>query len=624
MTASPKNLNRRTSPHSPRSGPRATPPPSKPEGDLRLPLARNAMLLPWRCDPSAAADDLSFDEVRHAASAVGARPGAFLIGGGEPLKRRDLWELLAELARLRPANLGLCLSGAGLSDALVERLRSVGVQRVHVPFHCARQDAHDWLVGQPGALKAAHRAIRACVDAGLPVTAEIVLTRPTAPHVAETVAVLARSGVRAVCARRLMATDAPGTTFVPLSPRLSLLGPSLERAAAVALERRVRLSLRDLPICVAPRLRPLFAAVTSETWVMPDGSVQLRGDAGAGCPTCPERPQCAGVPQDYVARFGWEEFVDPRTVAVRVDECVDDQKAETPAGPLVFTWRGPHRVRCEACADTAEETPRAVQPYESTREVRARLVHTARYRPAVLRLVGADLLAHPEAAALVYDAVRLFRRVEVAGEASALVEWTDLDLRRLKDLGRIDVALYGPDADTHDAHCGIPGAFIAMQRGIEQLCVHTQIPAGAYAVVHDASMVHRFAEAWSRGRLPGEPRFRLSARGASLDDLVECAQTLPAGAARAALLAVLPRCLCESAGLVVDADGLNADAHECNNPQQRIHCGRSVPYQPGGADLIGEFDACQDATGPCAIPGCVGMAVGWQSTARSNRWMASI
>ena len=263
--------------------------------DLRLPLVRNEAILPLRYDPGAARDELSLSEILAAARAAGERPGAFVIGGGDPMRRSDLGEIVAELARLRPAHLGLYTAGHGVTTAVAQSLAAAGVKRVQVPFHCARQDAHDWLVGQAGALKTAHRAIRACVDAGLPVAADIVLTRPTMPHLAETVEVLARIGVRAVCVRRLAAENVDDLAFVPLSPRLSLLEKSLEDAAAAALQRRVRLRLRDLPLCVAPRLRPLFAAPDSERWVLPDGGLRARAEAGVGCATCPGSPHCAAA-----------------------------------------------------------------------------------------------------------------------------------------------------------------------------------------------------------------------------------------------------------------------------------------------------------------------------------------
>ncbi len=588
--------------------------------DLRLSLVTGFPTLAWRFAEASPREELAVSDILRTASAVAATPGAFLIGGGEPLLRTDLWELLSALARMRPLNLGVLTSGQGASESTVRRLRSVGVQRVSVPFHCARQDAHDWLVGRPGALKAAHRAIRTCIDADLPVGAEIVLTRPTIPHLTETIEVLARVGVRTICVRRLTAGEVDGPSFVPMSPRLSLLEESLTRAAETALQRRVRLTLRDLPLCVAPRLRPLFAAPGSEGWVKSDGTIVTRADAGYRCATCPDAPQCAGVPQDYGARFGWEEFVDPEAAAERVRDTVKDQQIEHPSQTMAFHWRGPQRVRCAACADAAPAESSA-PPQESTRVVRARLVQAALHRPALLRLVGADLLAHPQSALLIFDALRLFPRVEVAGEASAVVDWSDLDLRRLKDLRRIDVALYGPDAATHDAHCGIPGAFEAMQRGVERLRSQTSIQVGAYAIIHDACHVPAFASAWESGDLPGAPRFRLSSAGSSLDELVECARALAPGPTRSALLAVLPRCLWEQEGLALGSVAEVATLTQPDQAQHVIERGRSLPYHPCGSDPIGAFETCREEAQSCPRVGCPGTAVGWQSTARVKAWI---
>ncbi len=558
-------------------------------------------------------DELPSSDVLRAARAIGRRPGAFLVGGGDPLARADLPTLLHDLAGLRSNNLGLTTAGARMTTAVVHRLRDAGVQRINVPFHCARRDAHDWLVGQPGALKTALRAIRTCVDAGMAVTADVAVTRPTMPHLAETVDVLTRVGVRTISLRRLTAADVGASDFVLLSPRMSLLADDLERAATTALQRRARLVIRDFPMCVAPRLRRLFAGSDREAWLTADGVVDTRVPNGPGCPGCPGAPTCAGTPTDYVSRFGWEEFADSRVIAARVDESVDDQQSVEPSGTMVFSWRGPRRIGCQDCTD--EHPTRSL---EATRVVRARLVDAARYRPSLLRLVGAELLSHPAAAALLYDAVRLFPRVECAGEASAVVGWTDVDLRRLKDLHRIDVALYGPDAPSHDGHCGIPGSFAATLRAVDRLREHA-IAVGAYAIVHDASSARLFADAWTRGELPGAPRFRLAAGGSSLDELVECARELPAGAARSALLSVLPRCLCEEVGVRVDDAASGAPAESVESPFG-VAFGRRIETVPCGSDPVGAFASCRDGK-PCAVIGCPGTAVGWQQGTRSERWM---
>jgi MoaA/NifB/PqqE/SkfB family radical SAM enzyme len=585
-------------------------------GDLRLPLNRDTTRLPWRSAPAAPGDALSADEVVAFARAADDRQGAWLVGGGDPLARGDIAELLRILAALRPANLGLCTAGAGLGVDAVRRLRALGVARVCVPIHSARQDAHDWLVGRPGALKTALRAVRACVEAGMPVATEVVLTRPTAPHLAETIGLLARVGVRTVCVRRLTAHDLEPAAFVPLSPRLSLLAADLERAATVALGRGLRLSIRDVPVCAAPRLRPLFARPGTEAWVTARGVLATRGEDAVGCARCVGSPACAGVPLDYVARFGWEEFAEAEPAALRVGESVATQQAPRRSDAMALSWRGPRRVRCDACADHPGEGWGG--PPESTRAIRARLVEAARYRPAVLRLVGADVLAHPAAALLLFDAVRLFPRVECAGEASAIAGWSDLDIRRLKDLQRIDVALYGPDAGRHDGHCGIPGAFAATMRGVERLRALTPVAVGAYAVVHDARSIPLFADAWGRGELPGEPRFRLAAHGGSLDDVLACARAMAPGPARSALAAVLPRC----------AGARHAAADDGPRTEPRswitVAAGRRTDHVPSGSDPTGTFTNCRDDGEPCAVAGCPGAAAGWQRPTRVEQWTADV
>lgn len=576
--------------------------------ELRLPLTDAGCVLPWRAAARRDAGERPLAALIDLVNGAADQPGTLSIGGGDPLRRTDLRALLAALVERRPDGLGLCSAGHGVGPATVAGLRAAGVQRLVVPFHCARQDAHDWLVGEPGALRVAHRAIRAAVDGDLPVCAELVITRPTMAHLAETIEVLARLGVRAITARRLTEPDAPGAQFVTLSPRLALLEPHLERAAAVALERRVRLSLRDLPLCIAPRLRPLMATPDSELWLRAGGAAP-RAASGPGCHTCPGAPHCAGAPVDYVARFGWEELRSAGGAALRIHEDVGAQRAPRASAPMAFTWSGPRRLACAACGDGAADGA------ESTRVIRARLVVAARERPAVLRLVGAELLAHPEAPGLIADAVRLFPHVEVAGEASAVAAWSDVDLRRLKDVQRFDVALYGADAASHDAHCGIDGAFSAMQRAAQRLRTKANIRVGAYAVVHEARAVAAFAAAWEQSQVPGAPRFRLSPAGGSLDELIEAARTLPAGRARTALLAVLPRCLTVEAGLASGA----ADEAAPAAAQQQVHFGRSMAYDPCGSDPLGAFAPCANG-GTCATPGCPGRAVGWHSTARSQRW----
>ena len=190
--------------------------------------------------------------------------------------------------------------------------------------------------------------------------------------------------------------------FVPLSPRLSLLEKSLEQAAAVALERRVRLRLRDLPLCVAPRLRPLFAAPDSEVWVTAGRHACGRArEPASGCATCPGAPQCAGAPRRLRGALRLGGIRRPGAAAARVArERRRISSAARRRAPMVVhlartasgALRGLRRCAGRARRSSAAATNRRASCAPGWCEA-------ARYRPSVLRLVGADLLAHPQARA---------------------------------------------------------------------------------------------------------------------------------------------------------------------------------------------------------------------------------
>lgn len=570
----------------------------------------DSLRLPWRPQPQP--DSRPLDAAQLSARLAGFSPpqASLLLGGGEPFQRNDLSDLLVAASGSGARVVGLTTSGEGLNADRLAEARAAGLSWIVVPVHSSRSDAHDWLVGQPGAWKRALRAIRLSLEAELPVAVEVVVTRPTMPHLTETMALLAKVGVRSVTLRRLMQQDVDSAGFVGLSPRHSLLEPHLEAAATVALERRLRPVLRDFPLCVASRLRSLHAAVDSERWLRSDGTLQARSRSFPACLSCPGSSACLGAPADYVARFGWEEFAMPR---------LEPREEAAPArleGSLVFSWAGPPRLRCAACADDGDLHAAAPEGLEPTRAIRARMVQAARHAPARLRLVGANLLSHPGAAELLYDAVRLFPQVEVAAEAGPVADWSELDVKRLRDLARFDVALFGPDAPRHDGHCGIPDAFEEMERAVDRLRQEAGLEVGAYAILHDAAEVELYASAWEHGRLPGTPRFRLSSRGARLADLREVFARIPPGPAREALGLVLP--LCES-----PRSSAGDPVFGVEGTEEFVQWGRTVPYLPCGTDPVGAAVDCETGSGRCRIPGCPGSPAGWENSARSNQWMAN-
>jgi hypothetical protein len=580
-----------------------------------------------------------------ASSRAWRRAWGWLLSGGEPTLRPDLTDLVASLAADGAPRLGLATDGVALDrEVPIARLAGAGLKRVRIPFHCARPDAHDWLVGRRGAARHAYRAVRACVAAGLAVEAEVIVTRPTAPYLEETVEVLARAGARRILLRAPSWRRLSEADVIAVAPRLALVEPYLESAVGAAQRGRVAVSVLGFPACAAGRVAWAIASAAAERRVWPFATRSCdEADPGpepgvpAACAGCPGPPGCVGIPRDYVTRFGWAELDSERAAeptgrdaerphgsprasavpapppragrapATRVRFAVqqaargrlggDPLAGMTPAAPassIRMVFAGPSRVACPQCGDPAGGGP------EPSRAIRNRLVRAAQEGAPVLRVASAGTLAHPQAADLLREATRLsFAGVEAAGEGSALDEWPDGALARLAPLARLDVAVYGPDAPSHDAHAGRPGALEAALRGCERLHNLTKVPVGAYAVLHDATPVADYAESWACGALPGKPAFRLSPRGGSLEALAAAGRSLPRGPARAALAQVLPPCL---------LDGARSEEPAT---EWAWGNGRGEAVAPSGSDRRGTYEPCPKSAGCAEAPRCPGLATGW-------------
>jgi hypothetical protein len=509
---------------------------------------------------------------------------------------------------------------------------SAGLRTLRVTLHAARADAHDWLVGQPGAAKRVVRAIGRARALGLTVEIAATVTRPTMPLLGELVELAGSVGAERVLFSRVI--PASDDDEVVLTPRIGLLEPYLVSAVATGVEKKVAVELHGFPECAARRARKSFVTRGTVRWLVPEGLGDVvEPETLPGCPSCPGLPRCAGAPRDYVARFGGTEFrseqptgeggalltVEPgaarvpppppranRAPVTRLEpvrtligrelagDPLVDKLAQVPPRVLRFRFRAPSRIACPTCSDGPSET-------ESTRSLRARLVRAAQEGARVLRIASAGTLAHPRAASLLREATLLsYERVEIAGEASGLANASDAELYALKGITRFDIALYGPDAEMHDAHVGHAGAFEAALGTAQRVAKLSGAEIGSYAVLHDESLVNGFARAWETGTLPGAPCFRLSPKGGSLRALAEVGSALPLGPTRTALARVLPTCLFprENAPPVVDPGTAFEDALDPSLP-------------PSASDRCGTFEACVSC-GELPLR-CAGIATGWTS-----------
>ncbi|MFM2162597.1 MAG: hypothetical protein RLZZ383_2109 [Pseudomonadota bacterium] len=617
----------------------------------RAPVAEGLAQDGCRLDHDVPEGDRPADAPADAVVAAGiaawqAGANAVVLWGGEPTLRPDFPAMVRALREGGVDTIGVATDGLAFGQPdVAARLVGLGLSFVRFRFHSARPDAQDWLTGVKGSLRRTAKAMEAVAAAGLGVEVEAVVTRPTVPHLAETVELAARLGARRIHLRRVTARGAAALDDVALMPRLGLVQTELESAAQAGVRQGARVFLEGFPQCTAPGAAPCRLDEAAVRVVVADApgwvfvGPMFGPVVGApGCGRCPGAGACGGAPSDYLARFGRTEvdgegakWIHPGTlpptplangdvkpvgrqgrhpplrlayakVAARLPSHGGDPLvavSKSPSADVIRTlFVAPPRVRERAFADLP--APAAA---ESTRDVRIRLVRAAQHGASTLRIASAGTLAHPAAAEMLREATRLeIPRIEVAGEASAVAGWGDMELRRLRGIHRLDAALYAPDAATHDAIVGIPGAFEATLAALDRAGEAVPgLAVGAYAVLRDASEVLAWAQAWDDGLLPGDPFFRLASVGGDLAELAAAAASLPRGPARDALAAVLPVAL-------LPRDGVKPA------PEATVAFGEfaAVWAAPSGSDRFGCYTGRLAREGGPVAGDCPGWALGWR------------
>ncbi len=590
--------------------------------------------------------DPSFEAVVAAVAPWVSSAQGVVLTGGDPTLRADLPRLLGALQQAGAPYLGVETDGALLSrGGVAERLAALGLARVRVRLHSARADAHDWLADDAGSFKRAARALQLAAAAGLDTEVSATITRPTRPYLVELVELAVRLGVSRVVLRRLTARGPARADDVALLPRFGLMQAELEGAVQAGLRQGVVVAVEGVPRCVAPGAAAAMVATDAVVWALPSDPPWpfLRPlveppPSEPGCASCPGEPACCRAPTDYLRRHGRTEI---DAESNRVVRPVGAEKPPLAGGdvrppprdgrfpPLKLSYvratsrlpglggdpllalsgppvADPARTLFLAPSRIADpllgDRPGPDAP-ESTRAVRIRLVRLAQHGVRTLRVASAGSLCHPDAAELLRECTRLeFARIEVAGEGSGLADMSDLAVRRLRGLSRIDVALFGPDAASHDAVVGRAGAFDATLDALDR--VANLVPAlevGCYAVLRTPEHLGAFAEAWHTGELPGAPWFRLAPTGGDLTALVAAAEALPEGPARDAIAAVLPR-------------SLFAAPHVLPAPAATSAWGDfpEVFARPSGSDRYGCYTGRLSREGPPEPGDCPGFAEGWK------------
>jgi len=150
--------------------------------------------------------EMTFDEVCGLFDQL-ADAGVFFLtlSGGEPLLRRDFFEIVAR-ARALLFNVKLKTNAVLIRAQEAQRLRAIGVEQVNVSVYSHRAEVHDAITKLPGSFRRTLDGIRALRATGMKVTVANVMMRSN----------LADNRAVAAMARELGASYIADPTITPM------------------------------------------------------------------------------------------------------------------------------------------------------------------------------------------------------------------------------------------------------------------------------------------------------------------------------------------------------------------------------------------------------------------------
>jgi cyclic pyranopterin phosphate synthase len=240
--------------------------------------------------------------------------------GGEPTIRADLLPLIREARALGYDHVKVQTNGLLLAEpANLDRLLGAGVDRVHLSIHTHRVDRYDALVRRAGAYEAMVSAVESLAERDVDFVADVILKTDTFEDLPDAIAWLQQRGVRKVDLWFVSLTDHNADNLESM-PKMTEVVPTLRRALSSPSAQAMEIRSLHIPRCLLGDLHPYAfdPAAQGVRVVTPDATFDLAISKLTGhlhvpaCRGCRFESACPGIRDDYLARYGDEEFARAR------------------------------------------------------------------------------------------------------------------------------------------------------------------------------------------------------------------------------------------------------------------------------------------------------------------------
>lgn len=144
---------------------------------------------------------------------------AVLFSGGEPLVRKDLFELAGH-ARSKGLHVVLSTNGTLITPEIAKRFVDLQFAYIGISLDSAIPAIHDEFRGMKGAFERTMKGFRHCVEAGQKVGLRLTLTRHTAQNLDKIFDLIEREGINRACFYHLCPSGR-GKDLLALSPDMA-------------------------------------------------------------------------------------------------------------------------------------------------------------------------------------------------------------------------------------------------------------------------------------------------------------------------------------------------------------------------------------------------------------------